>query len=113
MEEIEELKRQGLSIRAISRLTGFDRKTITKHLESPGIPTYAARPSQPGKLDEGRSRPRVPGAPDPPVPIHRPALVRHRGDADITRKLTAVVEAAIEHFAGQHRSEVVADAPDA
>ena len=52
MEEIEELKRQGLSIRAISRLTGFDRKTITKRLETPGIPTYAARPSQPAKLDE-------------------------------------------------------------
>ena len=52
MDEIEELKRQGLSIRAISRLTGFDRKTITKHLEAPGIPTYAARPPQPGKLDD-------------------------------------------------------------
>lgn len=52
MEEIEELKRQGLSIRAISRLTGFDRKTITKHLETPGIPRYAARPPQPGKLHE-------------------------------------------------------------
>lgn len=51
MEEIEELKRQGLSIRAISRLTGFDRKTITKHLADPGIPTYAARPPQPSKLD--------------------------------------------------------------
>jgi transposase len=52
VDEIEELKRQGLSIRAISRLTGFDRKTITKHLEAPGIPTYAARPPQPGKLDD-------------------------------------------------------------
>lgn len=51
MEELEELKRQGLSIRAIGRLTGFDRKTITKHLADPGIPTYAARPPQPGKLE--------------------------------------------------------------
>ena len=35
MHEIEELKRQGLSIRAISRLTGFDRKTIRKYLDQP------------------------------------------------------------------------------
>jgi transposase len=28
VHEIEELKRQGLSIRAISRLTGYDRKTM-------------------------------------------------------------------------------------
>ena len=28
MEEINELKREGLSIQAISQLTGFDRKTI-------------------------------------------------------------------------------------
>ena len=32
MQEIEELKRQGLSIRAISRLTGYDRKTISRYL---------------------------------------------------------------------------------
>ena len=30
VQEIEDLKRQGLSIRAISRLTGYDRKTISK-----------------------------------------------------------------------------------
>jgi len=28
MQDIEELKRQGLSIRAISQLTGYDRKTF-------------------------------------------------------------------------------------
>jgi transposase len=34
VKDIEELKRQGLSIRAISKLTGFDRKTIRKYLGS-------------------------------------------------------------------------------
>jgi hypothetical protein len=29
VDEVMELKRQGLSIRAISRLTGYDRKTST------------------------------------------------------------------------------------
>ena len=32
MSDIEELKRQGLSMQAISKLTGFDRKTIRKDL---------------------------------------------------------------------------------
>ena len=32
VQDMEELKRQGLSIRAISRLTGYDRKTISKYL---------------------------------------------------------------------------------
>ena len=32
VKEIEELKRQGLSIKAISKLTGCDRKTIRKYL---------------------------------------------------------------------------------
>ena len=30
VDEVVELKRQGLSIRAISRLTGYDRKTINR-----------------------------------------------------------------------------------
>ena len=30
VQETEALKRQGLSIRAIGRLTGYDRKTISK-----------------------------------------------------------------------------------
>ena len=52
MSDIEELKRQGLSIRAISRLTGFDRKTVRKYLLQPeGPPVYGPRPAQPGKLD--------------------------------------------------------------
>ncbi len=56
MEEFEEPKRQGLSIRGISRLTGFDRKAITKHLADPGIPRYAARPPQPSQLDAFKKR---------------------------------------------------------
>lgn len=51
VQEIEELKRQGLSIRAISRLTGYDRKTISKYLIHPeGAPVYGPRTKQPGKL---------------------------------------------------------------
>ena len=51
VQEIEELKRQGLSIRAISRLTGYDRKTISKYLIHPeGAPVYGPRAKQPGKL---------------------------------------------------------------
>ena len=30
--EIEELKQQGLSIKAISKLSGYDRKTIREYL---------------------------------------------------------------------------------
>ena len=35
MEEINQLKREGLSILAISNLTGYDRKTIRKYLLAP------------------------------------------------------------------------------
>ena len=52
MQEIEELKRQGISLRAISRLTGYDRKTIRKYLVRPdGVPVYGPRAKQPGKLE--------------------------------------------------------------
>jgi hypothetical protein len=34
VQEIEELKQQGLSIKAISKLTGYDRKTIRKYRTS-------------------------------------------------------------------------------
>jgi len=51
VQEIEELKRQGLSIRAISRLTGYDRKTISRYLIHPeGVPVYGPRANQPGKI---------------------------------------------------------------
>jgi transposase len=52
VQEIEGLKRQGLSIQAISALTGFDRKTVRKYLIAPdGIPAYRSREPQPSKLD--------------------------------------------------------------
>jgi transposase len=52
VQDIEELKRQGLSVRAISRLTGYDRKTIRRYLLEPrGVPVYGPRPTGPSKLD--------------------------------------------------------------
>jgi transposase len=51
VEELQELKRQGLSIRAISRLTGWDRKTIHKYLIEPQVPVYGPRAKPAKKLD--------------------------------------------------------------
>jgi transposase len=52
VSDITELKRQGLSIQAISALTGFDRKTIRKYLKEPaGRPVYQPRPEAESKLD--------------------------------------------------------------
>ena len=51
MHKIEERKRQGLSIRAISRLTGYCRKSIRKYLIKPeSRPVCGPRPLQVGKL---------------------------------------------------------------
>jgi transposase len=53
VEEIDQLKRDGLSVLAISNLTGYDRKTIRKYLaERAAVPKYEPRPAPPGKLDE-------------------------------------------------------------
>lgn len=52
VQELEELKRQGLSIRAISRLTGYDRKTVRKYLRQPEArPRYGPRLAPVSKLD--------------------------------------------------------------
>lgn len=52
MQEIIELKRQGLTISAISELTGSDRKTVRKYLARPeGTPVYGPRQPRPSKLD--------------------------------------------------------------
>jgi hypothetical protein len=52
LEENSELKREGLSIRAISRQTGYSRGTISKYLLAPrGRPVYGSRPEAVGKLD--------------------------------------------------------------
>jgi transposase len=53
--ELVEMKRQGLSIQAISKLLGFDRKTVRKYLLEPEAkPEYRPRPKAPGKLDRFR-----------------------------------------------------------
>jgi transposase len=50
--EISELKREGLSVRAISRLTGYSRGTISKYLLTPtGRPVYGQRVSAVSKLE--------------------------------------------------------------
>jgi transposase len=52
VQEIQELKTQGLSLRAISELTGYDRKTIRRYLVAGNTaPVYGPRPSAPSKLD--------------------------------------------------------------
>jgi transposase len=56
MEGIAELKRQGMSITAISGVTGFDRKTVRKYLEKADeIPKYGPRVARPSKLDTHRA----------------------------------------------------------
>jgi len=52
VQELKELQRQGMSIQAISGLTGWDRKTIRKYVQAAGVvPEYGPRPARPSKLD--------------------------------------------------------------
>ena len=53
MSDIKELKQLGMSIQAISVVTGYDRKTIRKYLakESGMVPAYGPRAARPSKLD--------------------------------------------------------------
>ncbi len=51
VEDLQELKRQGLSIRAISRLTGLARKTVRRYLRAPELPVYGPREPRPSRLD--------------------------------------------------------------
>ena len=52
MNQIEELKRQGLSICGIAAVTGFERKTVRKYLARPEQePRYGPRPKRPSQLD--------------------------------------------------------------
>jgi transposase len=56
VQDFIELKRQGLSIRAISQLTGNDRKTIGKYLLQPeSVPVYGPRAPAASKLDPFKS----------------------------------------------------------
>jgi hypothetical protein len=53
MEEFAEMKREGLSLKAISGLTGYDRKTVRKYLSEPeAAPRYGPRARRPSRLDE-------------------------------------------------------------
>lgn len=53
---IGELRREGLSIQAISEATGWDRKTVRKYLLQPDdAPAYSPRDSGPGKLEGFKS----------------------------------------------------------
>src|SRR5260370_36556 len=52
VQELKELQRQGMSIQAISELTGWDRKTIRKYMQAAGVaPEYGPRSAPPSKLD--------------------------------------------------------------
>jgi transposase len=52
VQEPKRLQRQGMSIQAISELTGWDPKTIRKYMQAAGVvPEYGPRPAQPSKLD--------------------------------------------------------------
>jgi len=52
VQEMKELKREGLSVRAISELTGYDRKTIRRYLiAGSDAPVYGPRPPSTSKLD--------------------------------------------------------------
>lgn len=51
VNDIIELRRQGLSLREISAVTGFDPKTIGKYLDDPRTPRYGPRATRPSLLD--------------------------------------------------------------
>lgn len=52
LQDFMEMKREGLSVRAISRLTGYDRKTVRKYLLEPkAAPRYGPREKAASKLD--------------------------------------------------------------
>ena len=56
VDEIKELKREGLSIRAVSRLTGYGRKTISRYSLAPtGWQVYSPRPSAARNLEPFKS----------------------------------------------------------
>jgi len=51
VEEISELKREGLSIRAISRLTGYSRRRSASTYWHPRAAVYGPRPAAVSKLE--------------------------------------------------------------
>jgi transposase len=51
VNEIQQLRRQGLSISQISALAGCNRRTVRKYLNHPNTPTYGPRQVRPSLLD--------------------------------------------------------------
>ena len=51
MKDIQELKRQGLTVTQISAVTGFSRPTVRRYLRNPATPVYGPRVARPSKLD--------------------------------------------------------------
>ena len=51
VNDIIELKRQGLPISQISQLTGYSRPTIRKYLDNPAAPRYGPRPLKGSKVE--------------------------------------------------------------
>src|SRR5437764_798578 len=51
VHDIQELKRQGLSITQIAAHTGFNRRTIRKYLAQPATPCYGPRTPRTTKLE--------------------------------------------------------------
>ena len=49
--DLKLLHRQGMSVRAIARTTGFSRQAVRRALQQTVPPTYKPRPVKPGKLD--------------------------------------------------------------
>ena len=52
VHELEQMKKAGLSVSAISEVTGFDRKTVRKYLLEPeAVPAYRPRAAPASQLD--------------------------------------------------------------
>ncbi|HHW14922.1 MAG TPA: IS21 family transposase [Firmicutes bacterium] len=51
MFDLQQMYAEGMSIRAIARATGHDRKTIRRWVKSRELPKYKPRPRRPSKLD--------------------------------------------------------------
>ena len=51
MNEIQQLRRQGLSVSQISTLAGCNRRTVRKYLDNPNTPAYGPRQARSSLLD--------------------------------------------------------------
>lgn len=51
MFDLQQMYAQGMSIRAIARASGHDRKTIRRWVKSRELPKYKPRPRRPSKLN--------------------------------------------------------------